>query len=393
MRNMTNGSKTRTTLFAGLLAAALIGFAAPAKAATADAAKNSSTSAQETTTSKNEEEVYTERDLQQEADLSGASNIALKDGNDVSITKEGTYVVSGTAKDSTITVEAPTSAKVQIVLDGATITNADFPAIYVKSADKVFVTTTANSKNSLSVTGTFVADASTNTDAVIFSKDDLVLNGKGTLSISSTKNGVTSKDDLKVTGGTYAIECKSDAFEANDHIYVKDGTIEATAGSDGMQGDVGVRIDGGTLALSSKEGLESTTVEIRGGKVSIEATDDGINATQKSEDAKVTPSITISGGEVSVSIAEGDTDALDSNGNLYITGGTVNITAQSAFDYDGEGSITGGTVTVNGEKVTEMQNSMMGGRGGMGGMGGRGGQGNRGTMDGGSREDDRTNKM
>jgi hypothetical protein len=69
-------------------------------------------------------------------------------------------------------------------------------------------------------------------------------------------------------------------------------------------------------------------------------------------------------------MASGDTDALDSNGNLYISGGTVTISGQSAFDYDGAGELSGGTVTINGQQVTTLQQSMMGGGMG-GGMGGR----------------------
>ena len=70
-------------------------------------------------------------------------------------------------------------------------------------------------------------------------------------------------------------------------------------------------------------------------------------------------------------MGQGDTDALDSNGDLFINGGTVDITAQFPFDYDGQGQLNGGTVTVNGEQVSELTNQMMGGMGGMGGgMGG-----------------------
>ena len=64
-------------------------------------------------------------------------------------------------------------------------------------------------------------------------------------------------------------------------------------------------------------------------------------------------------------MGQGDTDAIDSNGNLYINGGTINITAQSAFDYDKEAKYNGGTVTVNGEKITTITNQMMTGPGGM----------------------------
>ena len=71
-------------------------------------------------------------------------------------------------------------------------------------------------------------------------------------------------------------------------------------------------------------------------------------------------------------MGQGDTDGIDSNGDLIINGGTVNVNAQSPFDYDGQGQLNGCTVYVNGTQVTELTNQMMGGGmgGGRGGMGG-----------------------
>ena len=150
--------------------------------------------------------LFTDRDLEQTADTANATKITVKNGEDVTISEEGVYVISGTATDCTITVDADSTAKVQIVLDGVSITNADAPAIYVLSADKVFVTTASGSTNELTTTGEFAAIGDvTNIDGVIFVKDDLVLNGQGTLSINSSANGIVGKDDVKVTGGTYNI--------------------------------------------------------------------------------------------------------------------------------------------------------------------------------------------
>ena len=75
----------------------------------------------------------------------------------------------------------------------------------------------------------------------------------------------------------------------------------------------------------------------------------------------------------------GDTDGIDSNGNLYINGGSINITAQSPFDYDGTGKYTGGTLIVNGTQTTVLQNQQMGGGTSFGGDqgGNRGGRGGR----------------
>ena len=97
------------------------------------------------------------------------------------------------------------------------------------------------------------------------------------------------------------------------------------------------------------------------GALDITAYDDGINAT-KGSDCTV-PTVTINGGSLSISMASGDTDAIDSNGNIYINGGAVSISAQFAFDYDNEGKINGGTVTVNGEQITTMTNQFGGGMG------------------------------
>ena len=114
-------------------------------------------------------ELFTDRDLEQTADLTNAEYYTVSDWNDITITSEWVYVLQWTAKDVTVYVEAWDQDKVQIVLDGVSITNTDSPCIYVKTADKVFVTTT-DSENTLEVTDEFVDDGETNTNGVIFSK-------------------------------------------------------------------------------------------------------------------------------------------------------------------------------------------------------------------------------
>ena len=341
--------------------------------------------------------IFTERDLTMNADTSGAVSYTLSDNNDVTITEKGVYIISGTANNASIIVDAADDAKVQILLNGVSVTNSSSPVIYVKSADKVFVTTAENTENSLSVTGSFSADGETNTDAVIFSKDDLVLNGLGTLNISSTDNGVSCKDDLKITGGNINITCTSDALEANDsiavadgvitinsqkdglhaendednsvgYIYICGGTITVNAGSDGIQGTTVVQIDGGTVSISGSEGIEGTYVQINGGEISIDASDDGINGSNKSGSYSVC--VEINGGNITIDMGQGDTDGVDSNGNLYINGGTISVNGQSPFDYDGQAQHNGGTIIVNGSETDEITNQFGGMGGGPGGMGG-----------------------
>jgi len=329
-------------------------------------------------------EIFTDRDLEQNADATNATTYEVSDEEDINITKEGVYVIKGSAKNVSIIVNVDDEEKVQLVLSDLTIENDSTPCIYVKNADKVFVTTTGSNK--LSVTGTFTSDGTTNTDAVIYSKDDLVVNGTGTLTISSTSNGITSKDDLKITGGTINITCTEDAIEANNaiaiadgkitinsqkdglhseyssddsvgYIYISGGTLDITASDDAIHATTIVQIDGGTIKTSSREGIEGTYIQINDGTLNITASDDGINAGAKSN--SYIPTIEINGGNITIDMGQGDTDAIDSNGNIYVNGGTINITAQSPFDYDGTAKYSGGTIIVNGKEVNEITNQMM----------------------------------
>ena len=366
---------------------------------------NNSVSVQSPITETASSDTFTDRDLSQEADTSGAETIIAEDSQTIEITKAGVYVITGTASECTIKVKAGDEDKVQLVLDDVSITNSDFPAIYVISADKCFITTADGSTNTLSVTGDFRADDDTNTDAVIFSKEDIVLNGLGTLNITSANgNGITGKDDIKITGGTYNITSALDSIEANDLIAVSGGTftinsskdglhaensddtakgvIEISGGSfeinamaDGIQSTSSVTVSGGTINITASEGIEATYIVINDGSINITASDDGINASEKS--TAYSPAFEINGGELTVSMGQGDTDAIDSNGSIYVNGGTINITAAtSSFDYDQTAEFNGGTIVINGQEVSEIPQSMMGG----GNMGGRGNMngGNRG---------------
>ena len=356
--------------------------------------------AESTTPVYSAEDLFTDRDLEQTADRTDAVFLTVADGQDITITEAGVYVLSGTASGVTVRVEAGEDDKVQLVLDGLSVTNTSFPVIYVKSADKVFVTVAADS--SLAVTGAFTSDGDTKTDSVVFSKTDLTLNGTAALTISSSDNGVVSKDDLKVTGGTWIIRAASKALEANDSIRIAGGTLNLTAGTDGLHAEndddpsegfiyIGggsltisagddaihattvVQIDGGSISAVAAEGIEGTYIQLNGGTISIQASDDGINAARKS--SAYTPVVEINGGDITIAMGAGDTDGIDSNGNIIMNGGTVNVTGNSTFDYDGTAQYNGGTIIANGQQVSEIPNQMMGGQGGRGGQGGgRGGK-------------------
>lgn len=179
--------------------------------------------------------------------------------------------------------------------------------------------------------------------------------------------GIKAGTDITISGGNLTLDCADDAVHADGNVTVSSGSLTVQSGDDAIHAENKVTIDDGEIDVTAHEGIEGTLVTINGGKISIQASDDGINAAQKTDG--VTPTVEINGGELEIVMGQGDTDAVDANGNVIINGGTIRITAQSAFDYDGKGELNGGEVWVNGEQITQLQNQF----GGMGGgrMGGQ----------------------
>ena len=360
-------------------------------------------------------EAFSNRDLSGDYDADEAVTISLNgssasasseavqiSGGTVTVTAAGTYILSGTLDDGSIIVNATKDDKVQLVLSGVEIHSETFAAIYVVQADKVFITLAEGSVNTLTNGGSFVQIDDNNVDAVIYAKDDVTLNGSGTLVITSPAgHGIVGKDEVTITGGTYEISSAKCAIRGKDSIAVSDGSFTIKAGTDGLHaenddddtlgniyiaggsftvtaGDDAIhantllQIDGGEISISAAEGLEATYVQINGGDVSISASDDGVNAANKS--SLYTPTFEMNDGTLTVVMGQGDTDGIDSNGNIIVNGGTISVTGQSTFDYDGTAQFNGGTILVNGQEVTTIPNQMMGGMGGnMGSMGGMGG--------------------
>ncbi len=334
---------------------------------------------------------YDEEDcahIELDGDSASADTDAVEvSGSTVTITDEGTYILSGTLNDGMIIVDAGDSDKVQLVLDGVEITSASSAAIYVLEADKVFVTTASGSENTLTNGGEYVAIDDNNIDAVIFSKDDLVLNGGGTLTITAAAgHGVVSKDDLKATSGTYVITAESHGLSGKDSVRIADGTFTIVSGKDGIHasneddeslgylyiaggsfviesGDDGIHADSavmiaaGTIDIAqSYEGIEGLSIDITGGDISVVASDDGLNAAGGTDSsgfggrggdifsAEEGAYISIAGGSLHVN-ASGD--GIDSNGALYVSSGETYVSgptdsANGALDYTSEAVISGG---------------------------------------------------
>ena len=310
------------------------------------------------------------------------NKIVANDSKNVNITSGGNYNLSGIYENITVN----TNEEVTLNLNGVEITNSSGPAIYIEKAKKVTIV--------LEGTNKIMATVTEDLDGAIYSKADLVFDGNGSLEVKSNYDGIVSKDTLVIRSGTYTITSDDDGIRGKDSVEILDGTFTINAGgdgikssndedtslgyvtitggtynitakSDGIQGITKVTITGGTFNINSSEGIEATYVKIDDGTINISASDDGINASKKSNIG--TPTIEINGGKITIKMGQGDTDGIDSNGNLYINGGTIDITGNSPFDYDGTAQYKGGTIYVNGTETNTITNQMMGGgmKGGM----------------------------
>lgn len=358
-------------------------------------------------------DMFTKRDLAGTYDESEAVKITLSgktatcDNSNVQIEDEvvtikaaGVYVLSGTFTDGTIVVDAGDDDKVQLVLDGVSITAADYAAIYAKNADKVFVTLAEGAGNSLTVSGDYVQTDDNNVDVVIFAKCDLTLGGTGSLTVKDTTgHGIVSKDDLVVTGGTYTIYSQDHCLNGKDSVRIADGTFNLSCDEDGIhagnndQQDGYVYIEGGDINISvgddaihaeglliitggdidvsrSCEGVEGDKILVTGGDIDVISSDDGFNAAGGSSgsgdnhdgfgggpgmggvdmDADNDAYIFITGGTININA---DGDGIDSNGCIGITGGSVYVLGPSdngngAMDYGICAAITGGEIVAVG---------------------------------------------
>ena len=402
--NSISGHKYLAALAAMILSLMLVFTSCGGAAQTSDAQNSVTTTSAEQTaeTAPSKSEMFTERDLSGEYDESEAVTITLDgskatasdgakgvtvDGSSISITQEGTYIFTGTLSDGQIIVDADDQAKVQIVLKDASITSKNSAALYVKSADKVFVTTAEGTDNTLANGGSFTAGTdssdSSNIDGAVFAKDDVTFNGKGTLSVTSPAgHGIVGKDDVKIAGGTVTIEAANHGIQANDSVrlaeanvtitagqdsgkdgihvndgaaedggtsesffYMADGSLTIGAGDDGIHAESSILIEGGDIEVGkSYEGLEALTITIAGGNIDVTASDDGINAAGGSSNSSNAFGDGDWGGPNGGGFSDGGTD-----GSIIISGGKTHISANGdGVDSNGSVEISGGYTLVEG---------------------------------------------
>ena len=299
-------------------------------------------------------------------------------GNTVTIIDEGTYILSGTLTDGMVIVDAEDTDKVQLVLDGVDITSAESAAIYVREADKVFITTASDSQNTLTNGGTYTAIDDNNIDAAIFSKSDLTLNGAGSLTITAKAgHGVVSKDDLVLTSRTYQIDAASHGLSGKDSVriasgsytivsgkdgihaenaddtslgfvYLADGTFDITSGGDGISAGNWLQADGGVYTVKAGGGSENVQKSDGewqfGPGQQTESTDTTEEDTVSMKAIKAAGELILKGGKYSLDSAD---DTIHSNANITISDGEFTLASgDDGIHADSATTMSGGTIDI-----------------------------------------------
>lgn len=309
------------------------------------------------------EEMFTERDLEGTYEENDCRKIEL-DSDSVTITEEGAYLLSGILEEGMVMVDAPDSAKVQLVLDGVTISNSEGAAIYVKEADKVFITLAEGAVNTLTNGGSYTVIDDNHIDAVIFAKSDLTINGTGSLNVvAKAGHGIVSKDDLKVTGGIITVTAASHGFSGKDSVRIAAGSLTLTTDKDGIHSENGdaedkgfVYVADGNLTVDSRGDCISAGayLQIDGGDFDLTAGEGSTNkSVESAEDGeavstkgiKATGQLIINGGIFQIDTQD---DAVHSNSSLTVNDGKLSVaTGDDGFHSDETTAITGGTLEIS----------------------------------------------
>lgn len=296
---------------------------------------------------------FSETDLNASYDLASSTVLNFNgESTDYTITAPGTYVLSGTL-NAALAVEATNQDKVQLVFNNFNANSANGPAVYIKQADKVVITLADGSVNNI-VDGTNYSLDEEGANAAIYSKDDLTINGSGTLNVAgNTAHGIVSKDDLVIVSGALNVQSVKDSIRGKDSLVVKDGAITVAAGSDGLissneeAGLGNIVILGGTFQVdAARDGIEAKgNLKIYGGNFTVRNLQSNYTADDSLKGIKAGGSIYIVNGIFNVATLD---DAVHSNGDITIDNGTFQLASNDdGIHADGNVVINDGNITVS----------------------------------------------
>lgn len=268
----------------------------------------------------------------------GDGNAAVS-GNKVTITSSGTYYVEGKLSGGQIIVDTPDTdaGTVKLVFRGVEITGGSEAPVYIANAEKTSITLESGTVNILRDGQNF-----TDTEAVLYAKDDLTIKGDGRLEIyADTHFGIHCNNDLKINGADLYIETENeDALRGKQSVNVKSGTVFIDSAGDGIKSTKGnVDIEGGNIQIKAKSDAvqAETVINISGGDLTA-CGDRGLTALE---------GINITGGSVLASSKDEQCQNLNN-----ITAGTMLLDFAKEWSKNNPVALTDGSGKVVFEKNT-----------------------------------------
>ena len=286
------------------------------------------------------------------------------DGSTITIQKAGTYLLSGTLTDGNIIVDSDDKENVRLIFNGVEISNSTTTPLYIKNAEKTIVTLVDGTENTLSDGENYILDDESNNEpnGTIFSKDDLVINGLGSLTINANYNhGIQSKNLLKIISGNIDIISNGDSIIGKDGVIVKEAVINIESQEDGIKATK-VEENKGYIYLDNpeiiikakKDGIQAVTcLYVKDGKYNIETGETNENSQSNSDTStdysrkgmKAGVDITIENGEYTI---DSEDDGIHSNNSITVNAGTVNIASKDdGVHADTELTINNGDIKVS----------------------------------------------
>lgn len=286
------------------------------------------------------------------------------DGSTITIQKAGTYLLSGTLTDGNIIVDSDDKENVRLIFNGVEISNSTTTPLYIKNAEKTIVTLVDGTENTLSDGENYILDDESNNDpnGTIFSKDDLVINGLGSLTINANYNhGIQSKNLLKIISGNIDIISNGDSIIGKDGVIVKEAVINIESQEDGIKAtkveeNKGyIYLDNPEITIKAKkDGIQAVTcLYVKDGKYNIETGETNENSQSNSDTStdysrkgmKAGVDITIENGEYTI---DSEDDGIHSNNSITVNAGTVNIASKDdGVHADTELTINNGDIKVS----------------------------------------------
>lgn len=290
--------------------------------------------------------------------------------NKITITNSGTYYLSGDLKDGNIIVDAK-NCYVQIILNNTSITSKEDAPIYVKKSKLTLINVAENTKNVIKDTTSYPSDTETSSlNAAIYSKSNLIISGKGKLTVKSNyEDAIACTDGLKIDNITLNITSNDDGIRGKDYVIINNSTITINASSNGIKSTKENDTNKGYITVSNSiinitsnnDGIESSNnIIIYSGKFKITTGGGSVNSskttnwgnwnnntstdTKSAKAIKATNSIVIEDGSFNIDSSD---DSIHSNSDVTIKNGTFNISSgDDGIHADSSINISGGNINI-----------------------------------------------